>query len=190
MHIDYHVEVARHYYSVPHQLIGQQCEARLTAATVEVFYRGRRVASHRRSHRRGGHTTQREHMPEAHREHAEWTPERLERWAAKSGEAVAAVCRRILERRPLPQQGFRSCLGVMRLGRHYGQDRLQAACRRALATGACNYRSLESILKNDLDQQPLPEPEPECRAIDHDNIRGADYYTGGQMALEEGGRPC
>lgn len=190
VHIDYHVEAAGHYYSAPHQLIGERCEVRLTEATVEVFFRGRRVASHRRSHRRGSHTTLRDHMPQGHREHAEWTPERLERWAAESGEEVAAVCRQILERRPLPQQGFRSCLGVMRLGKKYGQARLRAACRRALATGACNYRSIQSILKTDLDQQPLPEAEAPGPAIDHGNIRGADYYADGLMTIEKGGRPC
>jgi transposase len=190
VNIDYHVEVARHYYSVPHELVGERCEVRLSDATVEIFHRGRRVASHRRGRRRGGHTTVRDHMPEAHRQQAEWTPERLVRWAGESGEAVAAVAQQILGRRPLPQQGFRSCLGVIRLGERYGHDRLEAACRRALVTGACSYRSLESILKSGLDQQPLPEPEAPPPPIEHGNIRGADYYAPELPLLEEGGRPC
>jgi transposase len=190
VNIDYHVEVARHYYSVPHGLVGQRCDVRLTDAVVEVYHRSRRVASHRRSGRRGGHTTVHEHMPQAHREHAEWTPERLVRWAATSGEAVAVVVHEILARRPLPQHGFRSCLGVMRLGERYGGDRLEAACRRATATGACSYKSVESILKSGLDRQPLPGNDSAPPPIRHDNIRGACYYAPELPLGEEGDRPC
>jgi transposase len=189
VHIDYHVQVARHYYSVPYQLVGMECEARATATTVEVFHRGRRVASHVRSSRKGGFTTVTEHMPAQHREHAQWTPERLVRWARETGDAVAAVAQRILESRPHPQQGFRSCLGVMRLSKRYGDERLQAACRRALATGTCSYKSIESILKNGLDQKPLPQAAKPAPAIEHENIRGADYYAP-TLPLDAGGRPC
>lgn len=190
VHIDYHVESSGHYYSVPSRLVGLSCEVRLTDATAEIFHRGQRVASHRRGHRRGGHTTVRAHMPEAHRQHAEWTPERLLRWAGESGDAVAEVARKLLECRPLAQQGFRSCLGVMRLGQRYGPDRLDAACRRGLATGAYSYRSLESILKNGLDQQPLVKATEQPPAIEHGNIRGADYYAPPLPFEEKGGRPC
>lgn len=187
VHIDYHIEADKRYYSVPSQLVGQRCDVRLTAATVEVFHGGQRVASHLRGHRRGSHTTVLAHMPESHRQHAEWTPERLIRWAGESGEAVAEMIRRLLERRPLPQQGYRSCLGVMRLGERYGHDRLEAACRRGLATGACSYKSLESILKSGLDRQPLGKVEA-VPAIEHGNIRGADYYAPSLPFADEGGR--
>jgi transposase len=189
-HIDYHVEVARHYYSVPYQLVSQTCEARYTSATVEIFHRGRRVASHPRNHRRGGYTTLPEHMPESHRQYAQWTPERLVRWAGESGEAVAAVAHRILEARPHPQQGYRACLGVMRLGKQYGPERLEAACRRALATGACSYKSLASILKSGLDRQPLPKADAAAPRIVHGNIRGPEYYAPALPLTEKGGRPC
>jgi len=189
VHIDYHVQVAKHYYSVPYQLAGMECEARASAATVEVFHLGRRVASHARSSRKGGFTTVTEHMPPQHREHAQWTPERLVRWASEAGDAVAEVAQRILESRPHPQQGFRSCLGVMRLSKRYGDERLQAACRRALATGACSYKSIESILKNGLDQKPLPQAAAPAPAIEHENIRGADYYAP-VLPFDSGGRPC
>ena len=129
-------------------------------------------------------------MPEQHRRHAEWTPERLIRWAVRSGEATAAVVEQILARRPLPQQGFRACLGVMRLGERYGPDRLEAACRRAVATGACSYKSIESILKCGLDRQSVPEKATPTPVIKHDNIRGADYYAPELPLGEEGGRPC
>ena len=190
VHIDYHVAVDKHYYSVPHQLVGLRCEARVTASTVEVLHRGRRVASHVRSHLQGRYTTLPEHMPEHHRQQAEWTPERVVRWAGEAGGSVTAVATRIIASRPHPQQGYRSCLGVIRLGKQYGKDRLEAACERALATGACSCKSLASSLKNGLDQQPLPTAAAPMPAIDHENIRGADYYAPVLPFAGEGGRPC
>jgi transposase len=176
VNIDYHVDVDGHYYSVPYRLVKQQLEARLSAPIVEIFYKGTRVASHQRSPLKGRHSTVAAHMPKAHQQYAEWTPQRLVLWAAKTGEATARVVETILTSRPHPQQGFRACLGLMRLGKRYGESRLEAACRRALRIGACSYKSLESILKHDLDQQPLPGPVPPAPVITHANIRGAQYY--------------
>ena len=175
VHIDYHVEVDRHYYSVPYQLIKKKVEVRLTNTTVECFQNGKRVASHQRSRRQGGHTTVKEHMPKAHREYAEWTPERLVRWASKSGGATAKVVEHILQARVHPQQGFRACLGIMRLGKRYTPQRLEAACARALAINALSYKSINSILKTGLDQQPLAKPSPQP-TIEHANVRGSEYY--------------
>ena len=175
VHIDYHVEVDGHYYSVPYALVKQPLDARLTDNTLECFHKGQRVASHVRSHRKGRHTTVTEHMPKAHREYAEWTPQRLVRWAEKTGPAIAGVITQVLAR-PHPQQGFRSCLGIMRLGERFGQDRLEAACRRALLLGACRYKSLESILKRGLDRQPLPEQQELALPEAHDHLRGPGYY--------------
>jgi transposase len=182
VHIDYHVEVDEHYYSVPYQLVGKQLEARFTTTTVEVLHKGRRVASHLRSFHKGGHTTVREHMPKTHQAQAEWTPKRLVRWALRSGPSVAQLVSEVMESRPHPQQGFRSCLGIMRLGDRFGADRLEAACARALATGAVSYRSIKSILLKGLDRQPVPGQQvPESEPIEHDNVRGAAYYaTGGE----------
>jgi len=176
VNIDYHVDVDGHYYSVPYNLVKQQLEARLSAQVVEIFHKGTRVASHQRSPHKGRHTTVATHMPKAHRHYAEWTPQRLIAWAAKAGEATAKVVETILASRPHPQQGFRACLGLMRLGKRYSDARLEAACQRALRLGACSYKSVESILKHDLDRQPLPGPSPASPLITHDNIRGAQYY--------------
>ena len=176
VHIDYHVEVEGHYYSVPYQLVRQTVEIRLSATTVECFHNGKRVASHPRSFQKGRHTTVAEHMPRAHREYLEWTPQRLVRWAAKSGPATAALVEAILASRPHPLQGYRSCLGVMRLGKQYGAERLEAACARALAIDATSYRSVASILKQGLDRRPLPEKSPPHPAPKHTNVRGAQYY--------------
>lgn len=177
VNIDYHVDVKRHYYSVPYVLVGKQLDVCLTANTVELLYRSNRVASHRRSSRKGHHTTLAEHMPKAHREYARWTPQRLLRWAEHFGSGTAELVSSILASRRHPQQGFRSCLGILRLGKSFGEQRLEAAAQRALRIDARSYRSVHSILKNGLDQQALPStetapPDP----ITHANIRGAQYY--------------
>jgi transposase len=176
VHIDYHVEVAKHYYSVPYALVGRELTVRFTERTVELFQRGERVASHMRLRGQNRYSTQAEHMPAAHREFAQWTPDRLIRWAQSIGVVTAAFIERILVARRHPQQGFRAALGILRLSKHYGEARLEAACTRALAIGATNYRSVESILKNRLDQNPLPEPASATLPLFHDNIRGPDYY--------------
>lgn len=149
---------------------------RLSATVVELFLRGRRVASHARSYRRG-YTTDPAHMPASHRRHLEWTPGRIVRWAEQTGPATAQVVAHILASRPHPEQGFRSCLGILRLGRRFGAERLEAACRRAVAIQAFSYRSVESILKTGLDRQPLPAPPAVLPLRRHDNVRGPAYYT-------------
>ena len=175
---DYHVEVERHYYSVPYTLVGRHVEVRLTARVVEVFDRDRRVASHARSFAPGRHTTVAEHMPPAHRAHVEWTPERIRRWVGRCGPEARRLAEEIMTARDHPQQGFRACLGLIRLGKSYGVERLEAACRRALASGATSYGSVASILKSGLDRQEL-EPPAEGRAVEHGNVRGAEYYRAG-----------
>jgi transposase len=176
VHIDSHVEVEGHYYSVPYALVTQQLDGRLSAQLVEIFHKGHRVASHRRAVLKGPPSTVTAHMPTAHRHYGEWTPQRLIRWAAGSGVATARVVEPILASRPHPQQGFRSCLGIMRLGKSYGAERLEAACRRALTLGACSYKSIASILKHGRDHHPLPQPPQGVPTPRHDNIRGPQYY--------------
>jgi transposase len=177
VHIDYHVEVEGHYYSVPYQLVKQELDVRLAAQTVELFHRGKRIASHQRSTYKGRHTTLTEHMPQAHRQYASWTPQRLVRWAEHTGPATARLVATLLASRKHPQQGFRSCLGIMRLGKTYTAQRLEAACWRALALGAVSFKSVQSILKSGLDQQPLPATSnQDALPIDHPNIRGGHYY--------------
>ena len=183
---DYHVEFEGHYYSVPYQLVKKQLDLRATAQTVEVLDRGKRVAAHRRDHQRGRHTTIAEHMPKAHREYLEWTPPRLIRWAAKTGPSTAGLVEQIMLSRAHPQQGFRACLGVMRLGKTYGAGRLEAACERALAVGGVSYKSVRSILANGLESEPLAATT-EAVPIEHDNVRGGSYYRAEHC---EGVAPC
>ena len=176
VHIDYHVAVEGHYYSVPYALIKKQLDVRITQHTLECFYRGNRVASHRRSLHKGRHTTLPAHMPESHRQAGEWTPQRLSSWAAKTGPATEKLITTVLTSRKHPQQAYRSCLGILRLGKAYGDDRLEAACRRALILGSHSYKSIESILKHRLDDKPLAEQQELALPEDHDNIRGPSYY--------------
>ena len=177
VNIDYHVDVERHYYSVPHQLVGQELDVRISAQTVECFFKGRRIASHARSRVLGKHTTVTEHMPRAHRDYVEWTPERLVRWAQLSGPSVAAVVTAMLQKYPHPQMAFRACLGIIRLGQRHGGERLEAACLRALTIGSPSYRSVRSILERKLENQgDLALEAPSQHPGAHENLRGASYY--------------
>jgi len=175
--LDYHVRADGNNYSVPYRLVREQLDVRLTASTVECFHDGQRVASHLRMHNKRDHySTKREHMPESHRQYAEWTPERVTRWVGKAGVATAALAEQIIASRPHPQQGFRACMGIKRLGEQYGSERLEAACARALAIGSASYKSVKSILNTGLDRQPLPDRPSATPRREHDNLRGAQYY--------------
>jgi transposase len=177
VNIDYHVDLDAHYYSVPYGLVHERVDARLTASTVEIFHRGQRVAVHVRSRTRGAFTTCTDHMPALHRKHATWTPERMARWAGSVGPLTRALVEAIIAERPHPEHGYRSCLGLMRLGDRYGKDRLEAACARALSAGARSYKSVQSILQRGLDAAPLPDADAATPpAAAHDNIRGPRYY--------------
>lgn len=180
VHIDYHVEVDGHYYSVPCQLVKKKVEVRFTATSVECIYRGKRVAVHKRSLRKSGHTTVKEHMPLNHRKYLEWSPERFLRWAGKIGPETVKLASHILESRPYPPQAYRTLMGIMRLGKSYTEQRLEAACRRALHIGTTSYRSVESILKNGLDSKPLPKKPEQTPPVLHHNIRGSHYYQATQ----------
>lgn len=175
VNIDYHIAVDDHFYSVPHALVHQKVEVRSTAAGVEVLHRGRRVAAHVRSQLRFGYTTVPEHLPAAHRAHLEWSPGRLIRWGEQHGLACAELIRRILESRPHPEQGYRSCLGLLRLERQYGAERLEAACARALLLGSATYRSVQTILKCGTERLGLPD-RSEWSAPEHAHLRGPKYY--------------
>jgi len=177
VNIDYHVSIEGHLYSVPHRLVHEEVEARLTSGSVEVLHQRKRVALHVRSQVKGGFTTCPEHMPSSHRAHAEWTPSRILSWAGKVGSATRALCDAILSDRPHPEQGYRSCLGILRLGKRYGDARLEAACARALRARARSYRHVESILKHGLDRVPSPDTETTSRPVMHENVRGRDFYN-------------
>ena len=179
VNIDYHVDIDGHYYSVPYPLVHEKLDARRTPSIVEVFFKGQRVASHARSYRKGQHTTLPEHMPPSHQQYLDWSPSRILAWAAKTGPATARLAETILASKRHPEQGYRACLGLLRLGeKTYGQQRLEAACVRALAIGASSYKSVQSILKNGLDHQPLPEEPAQAPTpiLGHENVRGSEYY--------------
>lgn len=177
--IDYHIAVEKHYYSVPYRLLKETIEVRMTHTTIECFHKGKRVALHKRSYM-PGHSTIHEHMPRAHQEYLEWTPERMHAWANKIGPNTGRLIKELIEMHKVPEQAYRSCLGILRMGKRYGDDRLENAAIRALHIGAIRYRNIESILKSGLDQQPLSKPDSESMAaaptVLHENIRGSKYY--------------
>jgi len=175
VNIDYHIEFEKHYYSVPYTLIHKEVYVRATQSMIEVFHNNRRVASHQRVKFPGRHTTVSEHMPPAHQKYLEWSPERLTRWTQTIGPHTARLVQVLLDSRPHPQQAYRSCLGLLRLGDRYGQERLEAACRRALPAGIASYKGVKNILDAKLDQIELEEPStvvPDTHAY----IRGQAYY--------------
>lgn len=177
VNIDYHVEHDKHFYSVPYTLVHQKLELRATKATLEVYKAGRRVASHAREHGRRRYITDPAHMPPSHRAHLEWTPSRLVDWARGVSPHAAELAEKILASRPHPEHSYRACLGLMALAKRYGNDRLGAACGRALASGAISYSSVKSILAQNLDRAPLPASSPVPAPPEHENLRGAGYWA-------------
>jgi len=175
VNIDYHAVVENHYYSAPYQLIHQQVDVRLTNQTVEFFRQGKRVAAHLRSGLPGRFTTLEEHRPKSHQKHLEWTPSRILEWVKTIGPDCARLVEKIMAERPHPEQGFRSALGIIRLGKAVGQDRLEAACRRALHFGTHSSVSVKSMLDKNLEAQPLEQELPLPSPV-HENLRGGPYY--------------
>jgi transposase len=179
VNFDYHIEIDQHYYSVPYQLIHQKLDIRLTATTLEVFHKGQRVAAHPRSTQKGGQTSLNEHMPSQHRAYAEWNPGRFLQWAAKIGQSTVQLIEQVLAGRRYPEQSFKSCMGILQLGRSYTPERVEAAAQRALKYKTCSYRSMQAILASGLDQRTEAEDPPSGTQLTlplHQNIRGPEYY--------------
>lgn len=179
VNLDYHIALDNNYYSVPFTYVKKQIDIRYTTNIVEVFYKSKRIASHQRElHKKGRFITVKEHMPEKHQKYVEWTPDRIIHWARTLGDFVAFFAKQMMDSRAHPQQGFRGCLGLIRLGKTYGENRLNNACKRALSINAINYKSIEMILKNNLDQQELSrEIKEKCiTQIEHDYVRGSNYF--------------
>jgi transposase len=179
VNIDYHFEFDRHIYSVPHTLVGKRIDVRATSTMIEAFHKGQRIASHRKGLKLGGFTTDPSHRPKSHQRYAEWSPSRLIRWGETIGPETGAVIAHILKTKPHPEQGYRSCLGILRLAKRYSSARLENAAKRARSISSVTYRSISSILKNDLDKKPIPDPQGSLNLsppLDHENLRGPNYY--------------
>lgn len=188
VNIDYHIEVDKHYYSVSFRLLRETLDVRLTATTLEAFRKGERVAAHARSYIPGLHTTLKEHMPPEHRRYAEWTPSRMIEWARKTGDATAQVVERIMAARTYPEQGYRSCLGILHLSHSYEPDRVEAAARRALKFNTCTFKSMRAILTAGLDRDHQADTSARQLPLPfHENIRGKEYYN---LQETRGGNSC
>lgn len=176
VNIDYHVEFDGNYYSVSYRLVGEEVEVRATRNAVEILHKGRRVAAHVRSYEKRRYVTDPEHMPASHREHLQWTPSKLIHWGQSVGPKVGELVELILNSRPHPEHGYRACLGLKRLAKMYGAERLNAACQRALAMGSTRFRTVEDILKSGMDRVPPKKPTPLALPLQHENLRGPEYY--------------
>jgi len=177
VNIDYHIEIDKHYYSVPHVYRGKEVVLRYTAHTIEVLCNGKRIASHQRRYQPHKFTTIPEHMPKSHREYKEWSPSRLIRWGKSLDPSVSELFENILASLPHPEQGFRRCLGIMRLEKTYGKQRLILACKRALVLRSYSYQTIKRTLKNNLETKPVPQMEMPLTSVQHENLRGATYFT-------------
>jgi transposase len=176
VNIDYHVEYETNYYSVPYQLVHEEVELRITVNTIEILYKGKRVASHLRSYEQRYFSTELTHCPVSHQKYLEWTPSRLIHWAETVGPHTGKLIEETLIRKVHPEQAYRSCMGIMRLSKSYPSERMEAGAKRALTCHAISYKSLKSILEKGLDQLELPQPLP-VGTIQHENIRGSAYYN-------------
>jgi len=177
VNIDYHVQFESNYYSVPCELVHKDIELRITKNTIEIYLSNKLIAIHKRIFLAGKYSTITEHMPQSHQKHIEWTPEKMLDWASSKGESVKKCFDIIISRYPYPEQGFRSCLGILRLGKQYSEIRLEAACLRAIISNQVSFKSIKNILKNNLDKLKIPEIQKEVININHGNIRGSDYYN-------------
>jgi transposase len=174
--INYHVLFDKHSYSVPYTLIHEELEIRATVSTIEIYKKGQRLLSHKRSYKIHGYTTQKEHMPPSHQKYLEWTPERIIEWAKKYGSFVETLVNTILFEREHPEQAYRACLGIIRLGSHYSPERLNRACQRAIAYHNHTYRAVRTILEKNLDQIEMSTNQGPANALLHENVRGSEYY--------------
>lgn len=176
VNLDYHVEVQKHWYSAPYQFARELLWARITPNTIELYRAGKRVASHARSSAAYKHTTDRGHMPQAHREHSAGV-EGVIAWGASVGPMTEALVRRLIDASVVREQGWRSARGVQRLGEKYGPERIELACERAFRLGARSYKAVANILSHGRESLPLPDEEAaEIPIIAHENVRGAEYY--------------
>lgn len=177
VHVDYHIEVERHYYSVPYTLVREKVDIHISADTVSIYHKNKRIVTHPRSHEKGRHTTLTEHMPESHKFRAKWTPERMRDWASNIGESTKSIIDSIITKRQHPEQSFRACLALLNLSKKFSNERLERACNRAIKIGAPHRKNIESILRNGLDnltEQGRKTNLPNVQ--NHDNIRGEEYY--------------
>jgi transposase len=174
VHIDYHVAVEKTYYSVPYTLIGQSVDIRYTGSIVEMYHKGKRVASHVRMNKPGAFVTENLHMPHQHRQYLEWTPERIKLWGKKIGPHTQDLMDQIMEHRDHPEHGFRSCLGIIRLSKTYSPERVENACKRALELQAYNYKSVKSLLEHTMENLSVATRKNSIPL--HANVRGGSYY--------------
>jgi transposase len=176
VNIDYHIEVDGHYYSVPCKYVREKIDLKITSTTISLFHNNQQITFHQRSRQKGGKTTVAEHMPKSHKEYGEWTPERIMSWAESIGQSTRIVAERIIQSRQHPAQGYKSILGIIGLAKRYTVARVEAAAKRAVFYAAYSYQSIKSILEKELDKKPLEEEPKLSSPVQHENLRGSEYF--------------
>ena len=170
VHIDYHVSFEKHKYSVPHKYTRQIVLIRASERLVEIYHHDQRIACHVRCNKRG-YSTEQEHMPANHRWYLDWTPQRFTRWAQQIGPSTETLIAAVLESRRHPEQGYRTCLGILKLA---DPDILEAACKLALDRGVYSYRAIKRLIETKKD---VLEANSQPETAVHEHIRGQEYYT-------------
>ena len=176
---NYHISVDRMLYSVPYEYIKKKVDVRVTEHTIEIFYNHNRIASHRRlTGRPGQYSTITEHMPQDHQRYLEWNGDRFRKWAERIGINTYTVVNAILASKPVEQQTYRSCMGLLKLAEKYSDSRLEAACKKALSfTASPSYKSISNILATGADQTgPSENGSGNTKQKAKGITRGADYY--------------
>lgn len=182
VNIDYHIQLEKCFYSVPYQLVKKEVEVRYSDYTVKIFHQNKRVAIHNRLLRPGAYSTQKEHLASAHRVYADWTPSRLVSWSKHFGINTQMLIETILNKKPHPEMGFRSCIGILNTAKAYDNEIVEAVSEKVLTLNAYQVKTFRSILKNKTYKQEKT-PLASTPNNHHVNVRGEDYYrTGGSHA--------
>lgn len=178
--LDYHIAIERHHYSVSHRFARRKVEARFTASTSKSSWEASALLCTCGSGN-GGHTTVPEHLPSSHRRYGEWTPAKIRQEASRIGPMLSLLVEKVIEAKPHPEQGYRSCLGIIGLEKRFGAQRLEAAALRALEIQACNYPLVKSILEKGLDQVPVPQSPSKSRSSTPTSAAQATTTEGARM---------
>lgn len=176
VNLDYHIEVERHYYSVPYWFVQQEVRVKVSEQMVEIFHDGKRIAAHERCRLPHRHTTLPDHMPPEHWAYKRQSKERFIAWAQQVGVQTTRQVEAMFERKDHEEQAFRTVRGLQSLATQYGTARLEAACHRANLFDIASLRRIRSMLQTQMDKEPLPSETPVVPVVEHANVRGSHYY--------------
>lgn len=172
-----HIQLEKHYYSVPYRFIGKDVKAIYTRDQVHIFINNERVAFHNRGYKPFGYTTDQNHLPSSHQFVADWKPEKFLSWADSISPQVRNYIETILQQKKYPEQAYRSCVGILSLAKKAGKERLIKAIERATFYQVYNYKTVKKILDGGLEMLFEPDSDRSKTSLpQHTNIRGKEHY--------------